>query len=334
MARRPTPHVDNSGAQADATFTPTFTPVSEATTHVKVCLYGDNGTGKTRAAGTFPKPIVLALDPGYAVLRQLDNADDIMVARIPDPARGDRAALLQLWDYLKWLEAGEHDRETVVLDSVTELHKLILAAVMLKPRQRESATIPSTDDYVEVNAKLTNVLRQVRDLPMHVVFTGHHKVLKKKDDIVGIRPDLSEKLSTALGGMCDLVMHTSVHEREDAQHGRMVTYVGQTVPINGVQAKDRSGLMRTPYAKLGYEPIAEAFGLAEPAPSEQPKAKPAKREQPKPEVQPEAAPEQQAAAEPAGAEACAECNGSGYDPNAEAAGTMDTCPACGGTGEA
>lgn len=334
MAKRPTPHVDNTAAQADTSFTPTFTPATAATKHVKVCMYGDNGTGKTRASGTFPKPVVLALDPGFTVLKQLPDADDIMVARIPDPARGDRATLLQLWDYITWLQAGEHDRQTVVLDSVTELHKLILAAVMRKPRQRESPTIPSTDDYVEANEKLTTVLRHLRDLPMHVVYTAHHKVLKKKDDIIGVRPDLSEKLSTALGGMCDVVLRTGVVEREDEQRGRVLDYVGQTVPINGVQAKDRSGNLRTPYVLLGFDKIAEAYGLeAEDEPAPAPKAK--AKAQPKPKETKPAAPQEQPAAAPAEqpTAAPAEAPAATLQVDASEHHEPEPCSTCSGTGE-
>lgn len=293
MAKRPTPHVDTSPNEAPAAdFTPSFTPATDAVKHVKVCVYGDNGTGKTRFAGTFPKPIVLALDPGFTVLRQLPGAEDIHVVRVPDPNRVGVATLRQVWDYYQWLLKGEHDRQTVVLDSITELQKVILEAVMAKPRQRANPTVPETDDYVEVNAKLKTLIRYFRDLPMHVVFTGHHKILKKKDDIVGIRPDLSEKLSTELGGACDVVMHTTVHEKHDAEGGQtLVAYVGQTVPINGVQAKDRSDNLRTPYVALGFEHIAKAYDLPVAADNPAPTAsKPKAAAKSEPEVAPEAAP--------------------------------------------
>lgn len=260
--KRPTPHVDNSAAQADADFVPTFTPASAPTQYVNVLMHGDNGTGKTHAAGTYPKPVFLSLDPGFATLKRLPNADDIQIIRVPDPSRRDRAALLQLHDAILWLQRGDHDRETVVLDSITELHKMVTAAVMRKPRNRASATVPETDDYIEVNAKVENVAQMLRDLPMNVVFTAHHKVLKKKDDVVGIRPNLSEKLSTTIGGMCDVVAHMTVHEKQTEGGQMLVAYVGQVVPINGVQAKDRSGLLKQPYSQMTWPHIADAYGIA------------------------------------------------------------------------
>ncbi len=236
MGKRPTPHVDTSANTGISEgFAPNMSPATMGTKHVKGTLFGDNGTGKTYTIGTFPKPIILALDPGYSVLTQLPNAADIMVARIPDPERPKVGRLRQLWDWLLWLEAGDHDRETAGLDSITELHKIILAAVMTKPRQRPAPGVPDTDDYVEANEKLRTIIRFARDLPMHVVFTAHHKMIKKKDDLVGIRPDLSEKLSTELGGACDFVMHTSVHEIEGEDGQRLIAYLGQTVPVNGAE---------------------------------------------------------------------------------------------------
>lgn len=265
--KRPTPHVDNSAAHADAEFVPTFTPASAPTEYVNVLMYGDNGTGKTHAAGTYPKPVFLALDPGFATLKRLPNPDDIQIVRIPDPARGDRAPLLQLHDMILWLQRGDHDRQTVVLDSITELHKMVMTAVM---RKRPTATVPDTDDYIEVNAKVENVAQMLRDLPMNVVFTGHHKILKKKDDVIGVRPNLSEKLSTTIGGMCDVVAHTTVHEKQGEGGQTLVAYVGQVVPINGVQAKDRSGLLRQPYTQTTWPHIAEAYGIGGTTPAPEP----------------------------------------------------------------
>lgn len=263
MGNRPQQHIDTSaGEQLPDDFAPNVLPASHGAKWVNVGLFGDNGTGKTHAAGTFPKPFVLALDPGFSTLQKFDNADDIHIVSIPDETQLGVAPLMQLWRYILWLKKGEHDRLTLVLDSVTELHKMILEAVMLKPRRREAPNVPSTDDYIEANSKLTNIIRHLRDLPMNVVFTGHHKMLKSKEDVIGIRFDLSEKLSTALGGACDVVMHCTVHEKIDEATGdQLIAYVGQTVPMNGVQAKDRSGQLRQPFAPLGWEPIAEAFGL-------------------------------------------------------------------------
>lgn len=295
--KRPTPHVDNTATQADDTFVPTFTPASAPTEYVNVLMHGDNGTGKTHAAGTYPNPVFLSLDPGFATLKKLPNADGIQIVRVPDKARGDRAPLLQLWDVVLWLQKGDHDRQTVVLDSVTDLYKMILVAVMRKQRQRESATIPATDDYIEAGAKLEAICQTLRDLPMNTVFTAHHKILKKKDDVIGIRPNLSEKLSTTLGGMCDLVMHTTVHEKQDESGNTLVAYVGQTVPINGIQAKDRSGNLRTPFTQLGYEVVAAAYGMDGVPPA------PGASDEPEPEDAPEATdPELLAEADAASAE--------------------------------
>lgn len=354
MAKRPTPHVDTSMHEANPdAFVPAPITADAPTTHVKVGLHGDNGTGKTLAAGTFPKPIFLSFDPGYSSLRQLNNAKDIQIIPIADKvgvgADGkpvlERGALQILWDHYRWLKSGNHDRETAVIDSFTEIGKVALEAVMRKQRNRPAPGVPDTDDYIEANAKLTSLIRYFRDLPMHVVFLGHSKVLKNKDTVTGVRFDLSDKLATALGGACDVVMHTMVTSVQTEAGGTVARWVGATVPINGVQAKDRSGLMRKPTAPLHFNVIAQAYGLPftdtrvvtstdmhdeagdEPTRQERSSSPAAEDGAPTPTV--DAAVAEAAADAVQTPEACATCGGSG-----EGATPKDTCDTCGGTGEA
>lgn len=297
--KRPTPHVDNTMHQADANFVPDFISADQAIKHLNIGVHGNPGTGKTRFAGTFPKPVVIALDPGHSVLRQLPNATDIQIVQIRDKvdAAGNitRSVLQQVWDVFKWLQKGDHDRETVVIDSGTELHKAILDAVMRKPRQRQAPTIPSTDDYIEVAAKMKSLIRYFRDLPMHVVWTAHSKeITEKGGGVIGIKPDLSDKLVNELSGACDVMLYSMVVEQDAGEGQTRTWYLGQTVPLDGVVAKDRSDRLRKPACILHFDKIAEAFDLlptaeqpAETKPKSKSKAKAKAKEQSEPE--PEAA---------------------------------------------
>lgn len=262
MGKRPEQHVDDSANKATA-FKPEFVAASDKKEPIRVLMYGDNGTGKTYSAGTYPKPIFLSLDPGFLTLKSLPNSDDIQIVSFPDPAQEGLEIPAQIWNVIKWLQTGDHDRQTIVLDSVTELHRVIMEVVMKKPRQRQAPTIPSTDDYIEVNAKVESLLRHLRNLPLNLVLTGHHKVQTDKSGaIIGARLNVSEKLSTSIGGMMDLVLHTSVHTR-DGENGQEVAYVGQTIPVNNIQAKNRDGKMRAPYSKITFDVINDAYNILE-----------------------------------------------------------------------
>lgn len=269
MAKRPQQHVDTTIREADASYVPEFQTADTPQPYVKGCLHGQPGTGKTRMSGEFPKPLVIALEPGFTVLRQLPNSADIKIVHITDKYDEDgkleRGILQQVWDVYLWLKAGKHDRETVVIDTGTELNKAITDAVMRKPRQRATASVPETDDYIEIASKMKSLIRYFRDLPMHVIWTCHSKEMKDRSGgIVGIKPDLSDKLVSELAGACDFVLYCKVVEQalpEDKGGGTKTWYVGQTQPINGVIAKDRSDNLRTPAVELGYAAIAKAYGL-------------------------------------------------------------------------
>jgi len=272
--------------ETQATFQPDFVDMDTLAEPLMVLPYGNPGTGKTRFALTWPKPIVFDFDRGASVMRQLpaEQRADIRVVRLsdkwvrdPDTRRlylpDGHSAVQQLWAYYKWLKAGDHDRETAVIDTVTDLQRLVMDDVMRQnpTRERETATTPCTENYQECGQRMDTFFRYFRELPMHVVWTAHAKDKKDKSGAVTqTTPELSPKTALSLAGKCHVVLYTACIV-DDQDHpspyaaqgtdGQWVRFVGQTRTSSLRDAKDRSGEMQTPYDDLHFEAVARAWKL-------------------------------------------------------------------------
>lgn len=88
---------------------------------IKFCFIGDTGSGKTRAAGTFPKPYLFSFDGGVDTLGGLDIDYDVYI----DADRRNPSAYQRFkkdWETIS--KDGKY--QTIILDNVTNLSKCIL----------------------------------------------------------------------------------------------------------------------------------------------------------------------------------------------------------------
>lgn len=149
----------------------TDTPFSVPSDGPIICtITGDPGTGKTRLAATFPRPVFLRAEDG--------------MKSIPADVRPPASPLLNspddLWKFLTWLIHNDHDFKTVVVDSVTQLETLFADHVIendpKKPKSLATAMGGYGAGYQAVSAMHGRV-RKAADLlqkkGMHVVFIAH-----------------------------------------------------------------------------------------------------------------------------------------------------------------
>lgn len=93
-----------------------------------ITICGDAGTGKSSLAATFPKPIFMRAEDG--------------VSRIPASIRPPALPLIKsetdCWDQLKALLSEEHDYQTLVIDSVSALDRIFVAAILERDGKAKS----------------------------------------------------------------------------------------------------------------------------------------------------------------------------------------------------
>ncbi len=129
-------------------------PEDTISNKVKMLIYGGSGVGKTYLATTAPKPVVLAAE-GLFTLRKY---------KIP-------CIVIDKWETLQnaheWLKLGEHDYETVIVDSLNEV-QFVNQLHLLETASHKRMTQGDWGDNI---LDLQKMVRAFRDLPMNVIFT-------------------------------------------------------------------------------------------------------------------------------------------------------------------
>ncbi|HMJ11624.1 MAG TPA: ATP-binding protein [Polyangiaceae bacterium] len=161
---------------------------------IRVLLYGVEGVGKSTFAAAAPNPIFIAAEDGTA---QLD------VARFPESKTWS-----DVLDALDELIVGEHDYQTVVVDTLDWLEPLCWACVVEKansPKVKSVEDLGYGKGYVAALDEWRGLLARFEQLRtkrgMHVIFLAHSwiKAFKNPEDEDYDRYEL--KLHAKAGGL-------------------------------------------------------------------------------------------------------------------------------------
>lgn len=153
-----------------------FAPVAPATRRAKVLLIGEAGTGKTHAALTFPKPVMI----------DAEGSADWFSDRFAFSAVNTKS-YTDVSDLLKQIRNGGVPCETVIIDSLTSIYNGLVNAAT---EARLAGPYPSDDlrpiDWGRIKRKFSTLLDELyHKLPVNVVCIGWIKPeYAKPGDIV------------------------------------------------------------------------------------------------------------------------------------------------------
>lgn len=192
---------------------------------IKAVVYGASGSGKTHFGGTAPKPIFASSENGLLSIK--DKRPDFV----------DIRSLQDLTDLYMYLKNQKHDYETVVIDSITEINEIIKAEI----EKRTGRPIQKAD-WAEVGKRIRRILRNFRDLPMHVLFLAQETIEKDDDTIRKIYPSLNGKAAQEIAYYMDVVGYAEV-ESIGTGKGSTQTHRITTESHPKYTTKDRSKLI-------------------------------------------------------------------------------------------
>ncbi len=235
----------------------TTTSQANASSGVKVLVWGDSGMGKTALCATAPRPLIISAESGLLVLnaKNLEKLYGKGNASISYNIPVMQIKTVQdLTDAHAWLtQAAEAKQfDTVCIDSISEIGETVLnnaKRVVKDPRQA----------YGELIEKMESVIRAFRDLPNKHVYMAA-KAEPTKDELTGIvryGPSMpGAKLAVKLPYFFDEVFKLGVNK--DAQ-GNPYRFLQTVSDLQNI-AKDRSGAldaMEPPYLAHVFNKILQ-----------------------------------------------------------------------------
>lgn len=133
-------------------------------------IYGESGMGKTTLAAMFPKPVILTVEDGTS---SLEGHDDILVSPKMETVQ-------DVLDAIAAFGSEDHDRKTLIIDSVTQLATMIEAEIVDADPKAKSIN-QAGGGYGSGYNTAADKHRQVRewagslayDRGMNVVFIAH-----------------------------------------------------------------------------------------------------------------------------------------------------------------
>lgn len=230
---------------------------------IKLCIYGNSGTGKTCFATSFPTPLWFCDFDG-----KVSSAANFWRAKDPKRLEGisyenfsgyqaqGGIRVFQKFDaMLRELET-KCPFKTVVLDSLTTFTDALMQHVIQENpnTKRFNRDTPVLQDYGLLNQYFKTVMRRLLALPTNLVVVGHIKVTE--DQITGEtihRPALSGQLPELLPVLFQEV-YRSYTETKDGK----ALYLAQTRSNGKYMARTEAPSM-PPIIPLDYNAIINAF---------------------------------------------------------------------------
>lgn len=206
--------VSKSGGDKLARANKLVTDVSQDFEYLKVLVYGMNGKGKTWFGATAPKPLIVDCNErGTLSVRHFKDVKKFKVETWTDID-------LAYW----WLHKGDHDRQSVVIDTVSSLQHLCMKFVLGDEASRDPTKdpmMPSKREYGKVAELMRTVITNFRNLDMHVVFLAQERrgFIEDDEEAPEVFPDVSPSIRTSLTAGVDIIGRVYVKDVVQRKEG-------------------------------------------------------------------------------------------------------------------
>lgn len=200
--------------------------------HPTIILHGAPKIGKSTWASQAPSPLFLATEPGLGAI------ETYQIPITSWPMMLDAAAKIA---------GGEHDFQTIAVDTVDNAYKLCAEFICKKFEIEHLGDLPRGKGYGAANNEFMRVLIKLAHLPYGLIFLSHTRTVEVKGRAAVYSrqvPALPETSRTAVMGFMDIILYAEAEAVRDEKTGApMMRRVLRTKPAEGYEAGDRFGLL-------------------------------------------------------------------------------------------
>lgn len=162
---------------------------------IKCVIYWASGTGKTTFWWSAENVIFASSEDGL-----LSIADK----QVPFAKIETLEQLKQLRDFL---QKEEHQFETLVIDSITDINERIKKGIEEKTGRKMEKNM-----WAELSDKIKGILFDIKNIDMHIIIIAQEKFEKDGDEIKKIIPSLNGKLANEICYFMDVVWYIYIDE--------------------------------------------------------------------------------------------------------------------------
>ena len=175
MAKKKTSSLADKRSKAEAKVAKKIKPASKMPKRFRAVVYGRSGAGKTRLVSSAPNVLVVDVNDQGTDSTRKDLDPDVYP--------------VEFWDELNevfwFLQAGNHEYESLAIDGVTGMQNLCMKFVLGDEAARDASRdpdMPSRQVWGKVGELMKTQITNFRNLPMNVLFTALQRVKTSGDD--------------------------------------------------------------------------------------------------------------------------------------------------------
>jgi|GEM_PF-4183191 len=172
-----------------------------------VLLYGDNGSGKTEFASTWPNPVFLVPTISQNEMKTLSK-HDFKVALFKDLKELHQ----QVNDLGKAILKGELRCNTIVVDNLTAMQTALEEELKTSSGKGKL----EWEEWGKFASVFTKLLDALHKLPPHIIWITHQKIVRIDDDKSAGDFTLTGKSKELIPGFADMILHTTVTDLKAA----------------------------------------------------------------------------------------------------------------------
>ena len=198
---------------------------------IKALIFGPPGQGKTHFLGTAqddPRTspmLLLDFEGGHETLAGLDI--DVIEIRSWDDYN----------EAYELLAGDDHGYKSVGIDSISETHVWALLEILrTEGAARRDPELLEMRDYGKATVQLRRLLREFRDLPMHVFYTATTKEVEERGVGKVKVPNMSGQMADEVAGLMSVAGYMAIAEDEE-EGGVTRTLLLQNYPGFRVKAR-------------------------------------------------------------------------------------------------